>query len=211
MNIASTSTASQLQPTTPENSIEGFLSSIDMTPIDWDSIDTSKIPEDCYTTPIDVEFERFITDVQDDASCILDDVYRTENNIKARAKELNEAVYNTMKRRANYLSKLDDEDVCQTVIDSTIKYKNSRHLNNLYQLYRRLNDKDIRKFCYVEIHSLYVHQIRKSIVKNNKMKRAERNKLIFECIDAGMRYIDIANKFSLSEISIKKLAQKHRA
>lgn len=88
------------------------MSSIDMTPIDWDSIDTSKIPEDCYTTPIDVEFERFMTDVQDDASCILDDVYRTENNIKARAKELNEAVYNTMKRRANYLSKLDDEDVC---------------------------------------------------------------------------------------------------
>ena len=87
------------------------MSGIDMTPIDWDSIDTSKIPEDRFNNPIDVEFERFMTDIQDDANCILDDVYRTENNIKARAKELNEAVYNTMKRRANYLAKLDNEDV----------------------------------------------------------------------------------------------------
>ena len=83
-------------------------------------------------------------------------------------------------------------------------------MNDLYSLYRRLSDKDIRKFCRTEIHSLYVQQIRKSIAKKNKANRAERNKHICECIDAGMKYADIAAKFSLSEISIKKLAQKHK-
>ena len=216
MTATNTSADNELQTTIPENqqscenNIDGFLSGIDMTPIDWDSIDTTKVPEDCDRTPVDFEFELHLTDTPDDINYILDVVEQTESIIKARALELNEGVYNTMKRKAPYLVKLDDEVVYNKVIDSTIKYKNSRHLNDLYSLYRRLSDKDIRKFCKTEIHSLYVQQIRKSIVNKNKANRAERNKQIFKCIDAGMRYADIAAKFSLSEISIKKLAQKRK-
>lgn len=215
MTATNISADNELQTTIPENqqscenSIDGFLSGIDMTPVDWDSIDTSKVPEDCDKTPVDFEFEHYLTDTPDDINYILDVVEQTEAIIKARALELNEGVYNKMKRKVPSLVKLDDEAVFQTIIDSTIKYKNSRHLNDLYSLYRRLSDKDIRRFCYTEIHSLYVQQIRKSIVKKNKANRAERNKQIFACIDTGMKYADIAAKFSLSEISIKKLAQKH--
>lgn len=216
MTATNISADNELQTTIPENqqscenSIDGFLSGIDMTPIDWDSIDTSKIPEDCDRTPVDFEFEHHLTDTPDDINYILDVVEQTEAIIKTRALELNEGVYNKMKEKAPYLVKLDDDVVYDKVIDSTIKYKNSRHLNDLYSLYRRLSDKDIRKFCRTEIHSLYVQQIRKSIAKKNTANRAERNQRIFDCIDAGMKYADIAAKFSLSEISIKKLAQKHK-
>ena len=216
MTAANISADNELQTTIPENqqscenSIDGSLSGIDMTPVDWDSIDTTKVPEDCDITPVDVEFEHYLTDIPDDVNYILDVVEQTEAIIKARANELNEGVYNKMKRKVPSLVKLDDEAVFQTIIDSTIKYKNSRHLNDLYSLYRRLSDKDIRKFCRTEIHSLYVQQIRKSIVKKNKANRAARNKQIFKCIDAGMKYADIAAKFSLSEASIKKLAQKRK-
>lgn len=220
MTATDISADNELQKTIPENqqscenNIDGFLSGIDMTLIDWDSIDTSKVPEDCDKTPVDFEFEHHLTDTPDDINYILDVVEQTEAIIKARVLELNEGVYNKMKEKAPYLVKLDDEAVFQTIIDSTIKYKNSRHLNDLYSLYRRLSDKDIHKFCRTEIHSMYAYQIRKSIRLRNKLKnkanRAERNKQIFECIDAGMRYADIAAKFSLSEISIKKLAQKHK-
>lgn len=220
MTATNTSADNELQTTIPENqlscanSMDGFLSGIDMTPVDWDSIDTSKVPEDCDRTLVDFEFEHYLTDIPDDVNYILDVVEQTEAIIKARVLELNEGVYNTMKEKAPYLVKLDDDVVYDKVIDSTIRYKNSRHLNDLYSLYRRLSDKDIRKFCRTEIHSMYAYQIRKSIRLSNKLKnkanRAERNKQIFECIDAGMKYADIAAKFSLSEISIKKLAQKHK-
>ena len=194
--------------------IENFLDGIEMTKTDWDSIDTSKIPNDCDKTPLDIEFESFMTDIPDDVERILDVVDIVEKNIKSRAKELNEAVFNTMKEKAPYLVKLDDDVVYDNIIDSTIRYKNSHHLNDLYSLYRRLSDKDIRKFCYTEIHSMYAYQIRKSIRLNNKLnnkaKKATRNQRIFDCIDAGMRYAEIAAKFNLSEISIKKLAQKHK-
>ena len=135
---------------------ENFLDGIEMTQTDWDSIDTSKIPNDCDKTPVDIEFESFMTDIPDDVDRILDVVDTVEKNIKSIAKELNEAVFNTMKTKAPYLVKLDDDVVFNKVIDSTIRYKNSRHLNDLYSLYRRLSDKDIRKFCYTEIHSMYV-------------------------------------------------------
>lgn len=186
--------------------IENFLDGIEMTQTDWDSIDTSKIPNDCDKTPLDIEFESFMTDVPDDVERILDIVDIVEKNIKLRAKELNEAVFNTMKEKAPYLVKLDDDVVYDKIIDSTIRYKNSHHLNDLYSLYRRLSDKDIRKFCYTEIHSMYVGQIRKSIGLKRNSDKITRNKRIFDCIDAGMRYAEIAAKFNLSEISIKKLA-----
>lgn len=193
-----------------KNKTENFLDGIEITQTDWDSIDTSKIPNDCDKTPLDIEFESFMTDIPDDVERILDVVDIVEKNIKARAKELNEAVFNTMKEKAPYLVKLDDDVVYNKVIDSTIKYKNSRHLNDLYSLYRRLSDKDIRKFCYTEIHSMYACQIRKSIGLKRKSDKITRNQRIFDCIDAGMRYAEIAAKFNLSEISIKKLAQKHK-
>lgn len=41
-------------------------------------------------------------------------------------------------------------------------------------------------------------------------KKIQRNQEIFKLIDDGIRYKDIAAKFGLSEISIKKLAQKHK-
>ena len=220
MTATNTSADNELQTTISENqlscanSIDGFLSGIDMTPVDWDSIDTAKVPEDCDKTSVDVEFEHSLTDIPDDVNYILDVVEQTEAILKARVLELNEGVYNTMKEKAPYLVKLDDDVVYDKVIDSTIRYKNSRHLNDLYSLYRRLSDKDIRKFCRTEIHSMYAYQIRKSIRLSNKLKnkanRAERNKQICDCIDAGMKYADIAAKFSLSEISIKKIAQKHK-
>ena len=186
--------------------IENFLDGIEMTQTDWDSIDTSKIPNDCDKTPIDIEFESFMTDIPDDVERVLDIVDTVEHNIKSRAKELNEAVFNTMKEKAPYLVKLDDDVVYDKIIDSTIRYKNSHHLNDLYSLYRRLSDKDIRKFCYTEIHSMYVGQIRKSIGLKHTSDKITRNQRIFDCIDTGMRYAEIAAKFNLSEISIKKLA-----
>lgn len=189
---------------------ENFLDGIEMTQTDWDSIDASKIPNDCDKTPLDIEFESFMTDIPDDVERILDMVDIVEKNIKSRAKELNEAVFNTMKKKAPYLVKLDDDVVYDKIIDSTIRYKNSHHLNDLYSLYRRLSDKDIRKFCYTEIHSMYAQQIRKSIGLKHKSDKNTRNQRIFDCIDAGMRYAEIAAKFNLSEISIKKLAQKHK-
>ena len=186
--------------------IENFLDGIEMTQTDWDSIDTSKIPNDCDKTPLDIEFESFMTDIPDDVERILDIVDIVEKNIKLRAKELNEAVFNTMKEKAPYLVKLDDDVVYDKIIDSTIRYKNSHHLNDLYSLYRRLSDKDIRKLCYTEIHSMYVGQIRKSIGLKRSSDKITRNQRIFDCIDSGMRYVEIAAKFNLSEISIKKLA-----
>lgn len=189
---------------------ENFLDGIESTQIDWDSIDTSKIPTDCDKTPVDTEFESRMADIPDDVERILDIVDIVEKHIQSRAKAFNEAIFNSMKKKAPYLVKLDDDVVYQKVIDSTIRYKNSRHLNDLYSLYRRLSDKDIRKFCYAEIHSMYVQQIRKSLGLKNKADKITRNQRIFDCIDAGMRYAEIAAKFNLSEISIKKLAQKHK-
>ena len=135
---------------------ENFLDGIESTQIDWDSIDTSKIPNDGDKTPVDNEFESCMADIPDDVERILDIVDIVENNIKSRAKAFNEAVFNSMKKKAPYLVKIDDDVVFNKVIDSTIRYKNSRPLNDLYSLYRRLSDKDIRKFCYTEIHSMYV-------------------------------------------------------
>ena len=185
---------------------ENFLDGIEMTQTDWDSIDTSKIPHDCDKTQIGKKFESCMAEIPDDIERILDVVDIVEKNIKSRAKAFNEAVFNSMKKKAPYLIKLDDDVVFNKVIDSTIRYKNSRHLNDLYSLYRRLSDKDIRKFCYSEIHSMYACQIRKSLGLKNKADKATRNQRIFDCIDAGMRYAEIAAKFNLSEISIKKLA-----
>lgn len=37
--------------------IENFLDGIEMNQTDWDSIDISKIPNDCDKTPVDMEFE----------------------------------------------------------------------------------------------------------------------------------------------------------
>lgn len=133
-----------------------FLDGIESTQIDWDSIDTSKIPNDCDETPVDNEFESCMADIPDDVERILDIVDIVEKHIQSRAKAFNEAVFNSMKKKAPYLVKLDDDVVFNKIIDSTIKYKNSRPLNDLYSLYRRLSDKDIRKFCYTEIHSMYV-------------------------------------------------------
>ena len=121
-----------------------------------DSIDTSKIPNDCDEIPVDKEFESCMADIPDDVERILDIVDIVEKHIKSRAKAFNEAVFNTLKKKAPYLVKIDDDVVFNKVIDSTIRYKNSRPLNDLYSLYRRLSDKDIRKFCYTEIHSMYV-------------------------------------------------------
>ena len=135
---------------------ENFLDGIEMTQTDWNSIGTSKIPNDCDETPVDIEFESIMADIPDDVERILDVVDIVGKHIKSRAKELNEAVFNTIKQKAPYLVKLDDDVVFNKVIDSAIRYKNSRHLNDLYSLYRRLSDKDIRKFCYTEIHSMYV-------------------------------------------------------
>ena len=189
---------------------ENFLDSIEMTQTNWDSIDTSKITNDCDETHVDNEFESFMADMPDDVERILDIVDIVEKHIQSRAKAFNEAVFNSMKKKAPYLVKIDDDVVFNKVIDSTIRYKNSRPLNDLYSLYRRLSDKDIRKFCYTEIHSMYVQQIRKSLGLKNKADKITRNQRIFDCIDAGMRYAEIAAKFNLSEISIKKLAQKHK-
>ena len=117
MTATNISADNELQTTIPENqqscenSIDGFLSGIDMTPIDWDSIDTTKVPEDCDRTSVDVEFEHYLTDIPDDVERILDVVDTVEKSIKAIAKELNEGVYNTMKRKAPSLTKLDDEAV----------------------------------------------------------------------------------------------------
>ena len=117
MTANNISADNELQTTIPENqkscenSIDGFLSVIDMTSIDWDSINTTKVPEDCDRTPVDVEFEHYLTDIPDDVDRILDVVDTVEKTIKARAKELNEGVYNTMKEKAPYLVKLDDEAV----------------------------------------------------------------------------------------------------
>ena len=117
MTATDTPADNELQTTIPENqqscenSIDGFLSGIDMTPVDWDSIDTTKVPEDCDITLVDVEFEHYLTDIPDDVNYILDVVEQTEAIIKARANELNEGVYNTMKRKAPSLAKLDDEAV----------------------------------------------------------------------------------------------------
>ena len=117
MTATNISADNELQTTIPENqqscedSIDGFLSGIDMTPIDWYSIDTSKVPEDCDKTSVDVEFEHYLTDIQDDVNYILDVVEQTEAIIKARAKELNEGVYNKMKSKVPSLSELVDEAV----------------------------------------------------------------------------------------------------
>lgn len=135
---------------------KNFLDGIEMTQTNWDSIDTSKITNDCDETQIDKEFESCMADIPDDVERILDIVDIVEKHIQSRAKAFNEAVFNTLKKKAPYLVKLDDVVVFNKVIDSTIRYKNSHHLNDLYSLYRRLSDKDIRKFCYAEIHSMYV-------------------------------------------------------
>lgn len=117
MTATNISAAHELQIMIPENqqscenNMDGFLSGIDMTPVDWDSIDTSKVPEDCDITPVDVEFEHYMTDIPDDVNYILDVVEQTEAIIKARAKERNEAVYNKMKRKVPSLVKLVDEFV----------------------------------------------------------------------------------------------------
>lgn len=117
MTATDISADNELQKTIPENqqscenNIDGFLSGIDMTLIDWDSIDTSKVPEDCDKTPVDFEFEHHLTDTPDDINYILDVVEQTEAIIKARVLELNEGVYNKMKEKAPYLVKLDDEAV----------------------------------------------------------------------------------------------------
>lgn len=133
-----------------------------------------------------------------------------EDEIRRKCKELNEAIYNSMKRKAPRLIKLDDDVVYEKIIDSTIKYKNTRHFNDLYSLYRRLGDKDIRKFCYTEIHSMYVEQVRRAIAKKPSKFIEERNRKIFDLIDQGVRYAEIAAKFALSEISIKKLAANYK-
>ena len=62
---------------------ENFLDGIEMTHTDWDSIDTSKIPNDCDKTPLDIEFESFMTDIPDDVERILDVVDIVEKNIKS--------------------------------------------------------------------------------------------------------------------------------
>ncbi len=57
---------------------------------------------------------------------------------------------------------------------------------------------------------MYVEQVRRNIAKFSKSTKAERNQKIFKLIDDGVRYSEIAAMFNLSEISIKKLAQKHK-
>lgn len=90
---------------------ENFLDSIEMTQTNWDSIDTSKITNDCDETPVDNEFESFMADIPDDVERILDIVDIVEKHIQSRAKAFNEAVFNSMKKKAPYLVKLDDDVV----------------------------------------------------------------------------------------------------
>ena len=90
---------------------ENFLDGIEMTQTDWDSIDTSKIPNDCDKTPVDNEFESCMADIPDDVERILDIVDIVEQHIKSRAKAFNEAVFKTLKKKAPYLVKLDDDVV----------------------------------------------------------------------------------------------------
>lgn len=183
-----------------------FLKDIDMTPVNWDEIDLAKLENDCDRTPVDREFENYLNDLPDDLNHILDVIELTENEIQKKCRLLNEGIYNTMHKKIYSLVKLDDDYVYNKVIDSTIHYKNTRHLNDLYSLYKKLGSEDIRKFCYTEIHSMYVDQIRRNISKTNKKTKKYRNEQIFNLIDSGMKYADIAAKFGLSEISIKKLA-----
>lgn len=198
-----------------ENNKSDFLEGIEIQPVDWNSIDTSKVPEDCDKTPVDYEFECYQTDIPDDIGAILDVVQATEDEIRRKCKLLNEGVFNSMKAKIRNLVKLDDAVVFEKVIDSTIRYKNSHHFNDLYSLYRKLGGDDIRKFCYTEIHSMYCRQVQQLMLGVRKAKsdaaRAERNSKIFKLIDDGIRYKEIAAKFNMSEISIKKLAQKHKA
>ena len=90
---------------------ENFLDGIESTQIDWDSIDTSKIPYDCDKTQIDNEFESRMADIPDDVERILDIVDIVEKHIQSRAKAFNEAIFNSMKKKAPYLIKLDDDVV----------------------------------------------------------------------------------------------------
>ena len=90
---------------------ENFLDGLEMTQTDWDSIDTSKIPNDCDKIQIDNEFESCMADIPDDVERILDIVDIVEQHIKSRAKAFNEAVFNTLKKKAPYLIKIDDDVV----------------------------------------------------------------------------------------------------
>lgn len=187
-----------------------FLKDIDTTPVNWDEIDTAKLENDCDQTPVDSEFENYLNDLPDDLNHILDVIELTENEIQKKCRLLNEGIYNTMHKKIYSLVKLDDDYVYNKVIDSTIRYKNTRHFNDLYSLYKKLGSEDIRKFCYTEIHSMYCRQVQQLMLGVRKQKndqiRNTRNEQIFNLIDSGMKYADIAAKFGLSEISIKKLA-----
>lgn len=184
-----------------------FMSGIEQTPVDWDSIDTSRLPDDCDMSKIDWEYENYVKDIPEEISEIQTVVQLTEENIHRKCRIINEGVYNTLKAKFSKLIKIDDDIVYNRVIDSTIKYKNTRCFKDMYSLYRKLNDKDIRKLCYVEIHSMYVGQIRKCISKANKFSKQQRNERIFKMIEDGVKYADIAAAFNMSLASIKKFGQ----
>lgn len=184
-----------------------FLSGIEQTPVDWDSIDTSRLPDDCDMSKIDWEYENYVKDIPEEISEIQSVVQLTEENIHRKCILLNEGVYNTLKAKFNKLIKIDDDIVYNRVIDSTIKYKSTHFFKDMYSLYRKLNDNDIRKFCYVEIHSMYVDQIRKCMAKANKVSKQQRNEKIFALIRQGVKYAEIAAAFNMSLASIKKFGQ----
>lgn len=184
-----------------------FMSGIEQTPVDWDSIDTSRLPDDCDMSKIDWQYENYIKDIPEEISEIQSVVQLTEENIHRKCILLNEGVYNTLKAKFNKLIKIDDDIVYNRVIDSTIKYKSTHFFKDMYSLYRKLNDNDIRKFCYVEIHSMYVDQIRKCMSKANKVSKQQRNEKIFALIRQGVKYAEIAATFNMSLASIKKFGQ----
>lgn len=193
-----------------------FMEDIEQNEIDWNSIDISKIPSDIDITPIDNSYESYDSNIDtsvafaDIAGKVLDFIVQKQNDIRKVCEELNEGIFNSLKAKVKNLVKLDDGIVYQKVIDSTIKYKITHNFDDLYSLYKKLNDKDIRKFCYVEIKTMYVQQLRTAIANSHKHQRSERNEKIFQMIDEGVKYADIAATFGMALVSIKKLAQQHK-
>lgn len=138
-----------------------FMENIENQKIDWASVNTAIMPANADVTPVDRDYESGASNVdssagfKDAAMAALDCVLEKQEAIRLVCLQLNDGVFNSLKQKTGSIVKIDDAVVFEKVIDSTIKYKRRKNFNDLYSLYRRLNDKDIRKFCYTEIRSLY--------------------------------------------------------
>lgn len=191
-----------------------FMKDICQQDVNWDSIDTATLPDDIDITPIDKDYESYKAHCDesvlyaDFAAKVLDFIQQKQNDIRKVCEELNEGIFNSMKAKTPTLAKLDDKVVYQKIIDSTIKYKITHNFDDLFSLYKKLNDKDIRKFCFVEIRSMYVQQIRIGIANSNKIARGARNVEIVNMRACGAPYAKIAERFDLSIASVKKICKE---